>query len=297
MTPVVLHYPSPILALGAGLQQAVAQLFPQATPAGSIRRAKGVDATVYISPVALQLSREAQRPALEVAEQLVALLSQQDTPTALDIHPEVHPPGWLVWTLPAASIAAWLQQLTQTPPARIGNRETATKLSSPQILAATTDSLVFELHYGHARCCSLLRLGHRQGYIQLSASLWGIQDPQPLPWLRSDNRPRLEHPAEQALIRALLEFPLGWLEGGSVSARPGEHTWSVAQPLAPQQLEQQAKTLSAAFQTFYRCCPIGGESRQNPALAQVRLGLMQAARHLFRFLIQERFGSEALLEL
>jgi len=50
MTPVVLQYPSPVLALEAGPQRAIAQLFPQASPALSIRGAKGVDATVYLSP-------------------------------------------------------------------------------------------------------------------------------------------------------------------------------------------------------------------------------------------------------
>lgn len=306
---VGLRYPSPVALLAREIQGAIAQVYPSsAVGVPPIRRVPNSTSILYGSPVALQLARQWQCPPLEMAQQLLALLWEQrqlySVSQGLDPLFEgtvtLRSPGWLVWSLPDCCVAAWLAQIPQSP---LGLPPTT--LTPPDLKACTSESLEFQLHYAHARCCSLLRLGHRQGLIQLwdpepplSLSHWAIQSPQSLPWLTAEQQLRLVHPAERALIYQLLEFPLPWLAGGPLFPDTLDDPWSLT-PVSPplSRLTHQARALGETFQTFYRRCQIGGEAHNHLEQSQSRLGLVLAVRPLFHFLIQALWGNEALVEL
>ena len=100
---------------------------------------------------------------------------------------EIGQPSWLDFYLLDSSFADWLQQLPQ--------RLCQLRQSPSSEFRENQDDL-FVLQYVHARCCSLLRLGHREGVIQLiepdySESEWQI------PWLDSEGKFQLVEPSEK----------------------------------------------------------------------------------------------------
>ncbi|MEB3181667.1 MAG: DALR anticodon-binding domain-containing protein, partial [Nostocaceae cyanobacterium] len=147
----------------------------------------------------------------------------------------------------------------------------------------------FPIQYAHARCCSLLRLAHREGLITLEPepdnNLFPerIIAPNPLPWLDSDGQLCLVHPAENRLIDKLVQV-IDDLYCGSPQQRVN---W-----------EKTALDLSAAFGNFWADCRIWGELKGNcKNLAQARLGLIMVTQSVFRLLLQDCLGVEAALEL
>jgi hypothetical protein len=149
---------------------------------------------------------------------------------------------------------------------------------------------LFPVQYAHARCCSLVLLAHREGLIKLrepvpnsSPSFWSIISPNPIPWLNSDGRLRLNHPDESRLIAELVEV-VDNIECPDVR---GSVKW-----------EKAAVNLSQAFENFWCNCRIWGEVKIiSPELAQARLGLLMATQSVLRFVLEENLGTFAPLEL
>lgn len=243
-------------------------------------RAKDDNQVLYVSGIALRLSRASNIPALEIAtvvsSQLVrqvesssgvpALDAGSYNRTADDFTVQVIPPGWIHLHIREPAIASWLQRLACMPP------EPSNYLTSPPPLGNT--SRLFAVQYAHARCCSLVRLADRDGTLTL----------EPIPWLNSKEQLRFCHPTERALIAALVEV-LDDLYCPSPSRQM--INW-----------EKAALNLSQAFQNFYSCCRIWGEVKiENIHLAQARLGLVMATRSVLRLLLQNLFGICTPLEL
>ena len=108
---------------------------------------------------------------------------------------------------------------------------------------ASDKNPVFYLQYAHARAASIERKARQAG-------VGGEPD-----------LGLLTHPAEQALTKALLQFP--------------DDVRAAAEARAPHRLATSLRELASAFNAFYRDCRIVGEA---PAMAQARLALTTAAR-------------------
>lgn len=261
-----------------------------------LQRTKDVLRVQYISAIALKLAYIWQQPAIEVATQLAAKCQKESENEGFlskeDFTVAVLPSGMMLFELTDVSVAAWLQYLTDTPQ-RLDKGES-------QIKSASVESdRIFPVQYSHARCCSLLRLADRDRIIELverdrqtSTPLWQIINPNPIPWLNSNNCLRLVHPAELNLISQLFATvdTLASLFNGGFEKQLITNKSTDWLKLA--------NTLSDAFQTFYSQCRIWGEVKtETPKLAQARLGLIVATQTLLQFILQELLGVIAPLEL
>lgn len=254
----------------------------------------------------------------EVKTQKSNSQSLSPSQVCLDFSVEVMFPGWMQFRLSDRGLATWLQQLIQIPAllsdwenkssigfqrqGEVGERETQIKnrySPEPDIThqgqlteRAKNAHSLFGVQYAHARCCSLLRLAHRQGLIKLSdpdckTLGWQFVDPNPIPWLYGDPgmesesmRLRLGHSAERGLIAQVLD---------------GIEQISHSTPASAIKL---ANALSDGFEKFYSACRIWGEVKtETPKLAQARLGLVGVTQKLLRSLLQDQLGVTAPLEL
>lgn len=253
-------------------------------------RAKDGYRVIYISSIALQLSQASKIPPLEIATALVKLLVDDNItsliPQTKDFSVQVVAPGWIHLEITEPKLAAWLQNLSQAPPWFPDKSQ----MGKEGKISPVTSNL-FAVQYAHARCCSIMQLAHREGLVELkelqpdiSFAVLRVVNPDPIPWLNSDQRLHLTRPFERALISQLiglvddLYFPC--------PSRKVNH-WKKA-----------ALNLSQAFQNFYSCCQIWGEVKIDMIhLAQARLGLIIATQVILRLLLQECIGIPAPLEL
>ncbi|MFE1746178.1 DALR anticodon-binding domain-containing protein [Coleofasciculus sp. H7-2] len=255
----------------------------------SLQRFQGSTGILYRSSVALKLAALWHLPALEIATELAAYLcaSVDDAQGKVGLQNltiQVIPPGFIDFQLTDAEIARWLQllvsgELSQSqgvPNYSLPITDYPLPISCPQPLSSLS-----KVQYIHARCCSLLRLGHRENLIQLNDSLaLMLVYPEPIPWLTADGQLQLVHPAERRLIALLLEL-LDELGGMN------QPKWV-----------KRAFDASQAFETFYSECRIFGEVKtQTPHLAQARLGLVGVTRSILKLLLQDRLGILAPIEL
>jgi DALR anticodon binding domain len=264
-----------------------------------LRAVKGGMQVVYVSAIAHKLATVWKTPVIEIATLIAADLCCSDesnhssTNAALqNFTVKVVPPGWIYLQLSDPGTATWLQRLAQAPP-WVGSG--GAEISPPLLVPASERPLppkakLFEAQYAHARCCSLLRLAHREGMIelaeanlQISPHFWRLKAPTPIPWLDRDEKLRLVHPAERSLIFHLLTLL--------------DHLYCVSRS-RPIDGEKSASNLSQVFLTFDRQCRIWGEVKsENPQLAQARLGLILATQPLLHLLLEDCLGVPAPLEL
>ncbi|MEW5860695.1 MAG: DALR anticodon-binding domain-containing protein [Cyanobacteriota bacterium] len=243
----------------------------------------------YRSSVALKLAALWHLPPLEIATELAAYLftsvdDAQGKVVLQNLTIQVIPPGFIDFQLTDVEIARWLQLLVAgelssnqgVPNYRLPITDYRLRITCPQPL-----SNLSKVQYIHARCCSLLRLGHRENIIQLNdLPLLMLVYPEPIPWLTGDRQLQFVHPAERRLIAQLL----GLLDelGGMNQPKWVKLAFDAAQ----------------AFETFDRECRIFGEVKtQTPHLAQARLGLVGGTRAILKFLLQDRLGVLAPIEL
>jgi hypothetical protein len=260
---------------------------------------------LYRSAIALKLAPLWQLPAFDIANQLtdsLAIISQDGHDLiCLDFSIEVVFPGWIHFRLSDRGLATWLQHLIQDRGAGeaggvgevvISPSSTSPPLSPSSPSAPCAPSALFKVQYAHARCCSLLRLAHQQGLIELldpefKTPSWQIIEPNPIPWLNDDQgmesgqrRLRLGHPAERHLIAQIVD---------------GLDRISNPEPVSG---IKPANALSSAFEKFYSNCRIWGEVKtETPKLAQARLGLVGVTQKLLRSLLQDQLGVTAPVEL
>jgi hypothetical protein len=332
-----IRYPSPSQVLVNGLTAAIAKLNSDDDPKPQLvslplQRINQPNLTLFASPVALQLAARWHLPAVEVAEQILAQLpwqaanippDQPGTASLLDFTIQVTSQGWINCQLSDSCLAAWLQLMTQFPPLvleRVQSSSSEICLRKPEDADAlpltagleAQESLIFSIQYAHARCCSLIRLAHRQELLQLvdpdqkiSPLIWEIRAPHPVPWLDCQRRLWLTHPAERILIARLLDFPASlssqklrrsWRETFCLSA--SELAVPVSWPFPRHAVWQQAQAWSKAFEFFYCSCRIWGEVKvETPDLAGARLGLILATQAVLQFMLQELLEVPAPLEL
>jgi hypothetical protein len=216
----------------------------------------------YRCAIALQLSRQLDLSSLSLAKQLVSNLSAVCPGFTILVQES----GWIEFRVSDRALAIWLQQISQTI-------RSPKQRSLKEILPG-----LFTLQYAHARCCSLLRLGEREGLIQLNETLqW--KHPHLIPWLDKDEAFRLIHPTEIYLIGQIFE---------------------VIDALACQKTDwnKLATRLSEAVLDCDRDCRIWGDIRRDYLeLSQARLGLYAIAQLLLQELLEEKLQVPAPVKL
>jgi arginyl-tRNA synthetase len=235
---------------------------------------------LYISGVALQLSKSHNQTPEEIASGIVSHLSRQ---RADFVSVEIVPPGWIYLQLTDGFLATWLQSLVVTKVQEDGNM-------SISKISKLNPSRLFKIQYAHARCYSLLLLAHREGLIQLTdfcdhapATFASLTSAQQIPWLNDEQKLRLIHPVEGRLLSRLVTV-IDNLEFPDVNTRVN--------------CEKLALDLSQAFESFWCQCQIWGEVKiSDPDLAQARLGLMIATQSVLRCLLVAKLGAVAPVEL
>lgn len=271
-----------------------AELTPEMVP---LQRLSDDTCVLYRSAIALKLAPLWQQSPLDIANQLMTSFAtiSQYTPgqICLEFSVEVVFPGWINFRLSAQGLAAWLQHLVHTKLRLIvahGEVNSPLSSSSPLFssspLSPSSLSSLFPVQYAHARCCSLLRLAHRQGLIKLKdldlkTLDWQLLEPNPIPWLNDDQAAlRLVDPAEKRLIAQILDSRDALSDPSQLSQR------------------KLASALSNEFERFYSNCRIWGEVKiETPKLVQARLGLVAVTQALLRSLLQDHLGVPAPAEL
>ena len=290
-----------------------------------LNRGKDRARVLYVSAIALKWAKTWQQTPQAIAAQLVETLEPLCCP---NFTVKVTTAGIIEFELTDTGLAIWLQRLAQTklpvPESRI---------SSPVVDA----DRLFPIQYSHARCCSLLRMAHRDRLISIAQpdvatapQIWSLTAPNPIPWLDKGDRLRLIHPAECNLISQLIAVldNLAPIFGncpqnnivGTRHCRLLYHSGATGIDINTQNnlvgtrhcrllhhsgatgidinYLKIADSLSAAFQTFYSQCRIWGEVKiETPKLAQARLGLVLATQSLLRFILEELLSTVAPLEL
>ena len=164
-----------------------------------LNRSKDSARVLYVSAIALKLAKTWQQTPQTIAAQFAETLKPLCYP---DFAVKVAPAGIIELELTDAGLAVWLQRLAQTnlpvPESRI---------LSPVVSA----DRLFPIQYSHARCCSLLRMAHRDRIIAIAQpdvttapQIWSLASPNPIPWIDEGDRLRLVHPAERSLISQML---------------------------------------------------------------------------------------------
>jgi arginyl-tRNA synthetase len=245
-----------------------------------LHRARDSERVLYISGLALQLAKSHHQDALEIGRAIVNHLSDTCGET---LNVQIVPPGWIHLEVSHFFLATWLQNLVvkkiyiSTP---LENEKSRVKLHNP--------SRLFAIQYAHARCHSLVLLAHREGLIQLHTpsdqyQLGSLATTASIPWLNSDAKLRLNHPAESRLIAELvktvdeLDFPD---HGDRIN-------W-----------EKVGLDLSQAFEDFWCQCRIWGAVKTAlPELTQARLGLLIITQSVLRFVLVNKLGAIAPWEL
>lgn len=222
---------------------------------------------LYISGIALWLSKSQNQPPMEIAQAIASHLLANGG-DVFDVR--IVPPGWIHLELTHQAIATWLQNIA------VGG------LGVGKIETKQHPATLFSVQHAHARCCSLILLAHREGLITLgeplpntSACIGNLISPNPIPWLEGEEKLRLHHSAESRLISELIQ-----VVDDFASPTSRVVNW-----------EQIALGLSQAFENFWSNCRIWGEVKINsPQLAQARLGLVMATGSVLRFVLEEKLG-------
>ncbi|NES22497.1 MAG: hypothetical protein F6K41_27160 [Symploca sp. SIO3E6] len=285
---------------GLGVGSTSCLLSPQ------VKRCSHDNDILYGCAIALKLAPVLQLPAIDIAKQLVTTLGEQFYCRALGIYlnfqVEVVSSGWIYFRLKEESLASWLQRLISLGDRRIKRHgDTETRRHGDAEVGRWEADDLFPMQYAHARCCSLLRLAHRQGIIDWRLDIINSNSPKtdknpnsqfpipnsqfPIPnsqfsILNSQFSILLVHPAERRLIAQIVDVQDALSNQGQLQG------------------VKLARELSKAFEQFYRSCRIWGEVKsQAPQLAQARLGLVAVTQVLLRSLLQEKLGILAPVEL
>ncbi len=245
---------------------------------------------IYKSAIALKLAPLLQQPAIHIATELpkycTEIVSLEEKKNTINFEVEVISSGMVYLKLTDLSIAKWLSYLTSVP---LQGEKQKFQVNVEHKSAETQN--LFPIQYSHARCCSLLRMGERDHLIFLSpitsenySQIWFIPTPNTIPWQKSNGQLQFLHHAEYELIAEI--------------ASVLDYIYCVFSTKKPISWEKVANSLSTAFQTFYCQCPIWGKVRvETPKLAKARLGLVLATQSLLKYILEEKLGTKAPLEL
>ncbi|MDP5018895.1 MAG: DALR anticodon-binding domain-containing protein [Dolichospermum sp.] len=238
---------------------------------------------LYISGMAMGISKSQNSPTMEIAQAIAVHLSQNSDSL---FRVKVVPPGEIHIELVDSTLAAWLHDLTvrENGDWRLGQSEQERiKISVPNY-QLTSSLKIFTIQHAHARCCSLLLLGHQEGLIELQrTSIKSFISVKSIPWLNNNQKLCLNHADESFLIHQLVKVVDDLVFAHSSSTI----NW-----------EKAAGNLSQAVERFWCNCRIWGEVKiHDPELAQARLGLLIATQLVLRWVLEGKLGIVAPVEL
>ncbi len=218
---------------------------------------------VYCCAIAFPVANLCGLPSLQVAQELVSLLPINTQESAaeytLQFTVRVIKNGLIEFVLSDRSIGLWLELGIR----RWGDGEIG-------------DYNLFPVQYVHDRCCSLLRLGEREGLINLidgdfQTDTWQIVNPNPFKYYCDANIGYFYESAELNLLRRISVI----IDYISDRNSPDPKTWI-----------QLALNLSDACLNFTAACRIFGSVAQNQRdLAIARLGLIVIVQRCLQTLI------------
>ncbi|MGD1910348.1 MAG: DALR anticodon-binding domain-containing protein [Rivularia sp. (in: cyanobacteria)] len=228
----------------------------------------------YISGVALRLSKSHNSQPFSIASSIASHLSA-DWGEYLQI--QVVSPGLICIEVSDFVLAVWLQRFIDIPRGRrVDFAPLPLKPGSEKAVMSGLDDFVFSIQYVHARCCSLLRLAQHEKLIDLNQfSLLSIP-------LDSYGRLYLNHKAERRLISCLVKIV------------------DELEPVIPRPLkwEGAALDLVKAVENFWSACRICGNLKTTkPELVMSRIGLVMTTQSVLKFVLEEKLGIPACLEL
>lgn len=251
------------------------------------------------SPLPLKLASQWKRSQTvvaspqEIGTALIAQISQQTESPWLVPSLSLHPQGWLYIHFSALELSKWLQSLLFATPFQPDIKPLTI---SPGV---SSDPVIFQLQYAHARCCSLLRLAQQEDLIRLTNGNHPLaQLKSPVIWQTLTGELQFQTLAEHQLLLALMQFPQSLsphkiMYGYSQPALLGHQTWIEWPPPEPS-LQRQAQQWSHLFLNFYRQCRLFGDVQEvAPELATARLALIFILRRVLEFLLETALQVEA----
>lgn len=234
---------------------------------------------VYRCSIAFPLGNYCHLSPLTVAQNLREFLPTTDviwtTQPLLKFKVQVVSPGWIDFYMSDRALAVWLGELVgwvSQDSANKGDHRDENGLEN-----------FFVIQYAHARCCSLLRLGHQEKLIKIKHeySGWEIVEPITLSWLNARGIFFLVHPVEKRLLIQLL------IVVEELITNSQKVNWA-----------KSAHNLSKVFLDFWTECRIYSEVKtEAPELAQARLELVALVQYFLSKLLQEKLYVSPLTEI
>ncbi|AFZ36976.1 DALR anticodon binding domain protein [Stanieria cyanosphaera PCC 7437] len=220
----------------------------------------------YRCAICFPLASQWQLSPLMLAKELIQIFTSIQNcsqETSLEFELELIASGWIDLSLKESSLINWLGQL-------IAFLETTTTVNENNHLCNHNN--LFSLQYVHARCCSLLRLGEREGLIKLKASnfavgSWNLLASCSFSGLNSQGNFFLNDESDRTLILELVNLVDVFASSQSFNCF------------------KLAENLSQTMLDFEANCRIFG--RINPQLAQARLGLVALVQYFLALLLQQ----------
>lgn len=235
---------------------------------------------VYRCAIAFPLANHWHLSPLKLAQTLREFLPTADvistTENILVFKVKVESPGWIDFYISDNALAVWLEALVAWV-----SQDRGVEGQESGDWGVGEDLLL--LQYAHARCCSLLRLGHQEKLIKIKQSYsgWEIVEPLTLSWVNAREIFLLRHPTEKHLLIQLL------MVLDELITHSQKVSW-----------EKLAHNLSEVFLDFWANCPIYGEVKQKtPDLAQARLGLVALVQYFLAKILQNKLSISPMTEL
>ena len=267
----------------AELKRTSCALAAQAIPLKQTGKATSL---IYTSPIAYRLATQPHQ-ATTIAAQVVTALRQasdddQTLPQGITVQAVA---GLIHFEVGDRAIAAWLEQCltSMLPPQRL----TLVPMVERERQILLQSAAVFEAHYAHARCCSLLRLAHHEKLIRLekleqAPFYWQFDSTMSPRWFIATDFV-LNHHAARCLILRLFEA-FDWISDPS------------AQRTTVAAMVRSAQTVSQAFQVFHRTHPLWQHENES-ALVLAQLGLLMATQRILYRLLTDGLHLAPAVEL
>lgn len=253
-----------------------------------IKRVGNATSMLYASAIAHQLAASPNQTAT-IAAQLVDTLNQDLTdhqkPLGQGITVHATATGFIQFAVSDRAIATWLDLLLANklpqpslPTIPVSEAERQRILQAPAL---------FEVQHAHARCCSLLRLAHREGFIHLEKlealpQDWQFSSSTAPVWLALSARLCFQHPADRALLAQLFDAY--------------DHLGS-SQPQTQAAVLRSAQAVAHAFQTFHRVHPLWERAQEDSTISVARLGLLMITQRVLHVLLWDGLNLYPILEL